>query len=461
MRNLLFGFLIFLTACSSDSNSKNTSDLSLKDELITAIETGKVSDWLENEVEQFLLTDSEVVLTTKKSSRIHIPKNAFVRNDGSAPKGKVTLVFKEYQTAGEILASGLPMKYTDPSGKTIDFESAGMFEIRALDGKDTLELRKGKEIKVELATPDAGKYNFYGLSDNTRGWTEIAKNQSPVPNPYIQDAKDSLSRLEQVMAENQPKKPVPYSPTDKLFDIKVNPAKYPEFKEIGGVMWKYTGSKKSEDPAYNTAYFNKKYSFTKLAPKKGEYLEYDVSFASTKDTIVLTMAPVFPGKLKEKGEKKLLEKIKKFNEALNRSEKIRSQQRNEAKLLRMFNVDKLGIYNYDRQYKTENIPILAAFYLDGKPMDAYPGASVFLIPEGKLCVVQYGAETQDKFAINPYERNQLIAVIGENEVYALDDKAIRNLNLPQFKNKTLKIELKPIKQKVKTGADIDAVLASL
>ena len=168
-----------------------------------------------------LAAGEQQVFITAKASRIHVPKHAFRRPDGKPIRGKVRVTFREYQTAGEILASGLPMTYTTPAGKHWNFESAGMFEIRAIEGNDPLELDKGKEIKVELATPSDGAYNFYTLGDNSRQWTETATNLRPVPNPYLAESTGQLAQLE-ADVKNKPKAPLKRV-AGKVFDIKADP----------------------------------------------------------------------------------------------------------------------------------------------------------------------------------------------------------------------------------------------
>jgi hypothetical protein len=390
-----------------------------------------------------------------------VPERVFERADGSEPSGSVRLVFREFQTAGEIIASGHPMIYVAPSGDSIQFESAGMFEIRAYEGKNELFLKKGKTIRVELNSPTAGKYNFYALNDNTTSWKEKAVDLDAVPNRYIQEDVKRLQELE-LLAVDKPRKPVPYKPSDKVFDIKADPALYQEFREMGGVLWKYVGSDPELDPARNLKLFQKKYSFMRLFPKKGDEWIYAVDFCSDKDTITLDLAPVFPGKLKAKNESRLREKLRKFNEKLREQEKLRHQLRNEAKLLREFNVDQLGVYNYDRQFKSGKvIPVNAEFTFEGKRHKDFPLVTVYLIPQGKLAVIKYDLETSRKFAINPFEKNQLIAVAGDGEVYALSDKQIRSLYLERSENNARKIDLKRFRKPAETGADLDAILAEL
>ncbi|MDH4474455.1 MAG: hypothetical protein QE487_17750 [Fluviicola sp.] len=462
MRFLPFLILLVLVACSNDPSKNKSTDSVSSDPQTTSEKAQQLAaNLLTNPADEFVLTLTNAQeLITAKGSHIHIPANAFVRKDGSQPSGKARLVFNEFQTAGEIIASGFPMRYKTPKGDTIQFESAGMFEIRAFEGDEELELKKGKTIEVELATPKSGMYNFYQLDDNTRAWTEKANNLSPVPNRYLEEQKAQLKELEAITA-SKPKKPVEYSPSDRLFDIKVDPKKYTEFQEMGGVMWKYVGKKKEADPSVNPKLFHEKYEFMRLNPKEGEDMIYEVAFSSKDDTVVLDLAPVFPGKLKAKNEKRLKEKIARFNAAMKEQEKVRQQQRNESALLRLFNVDKLGVYNWDRQYKEGNVvPVLAQFTFDGKPHTDFPLASVYLIPEGKLAIIQYDAASAIAFAFDSFERNRLIAVVGENEVYSLSNKEFQALHLDRFKNKSAIIDLHRFNKEVKTGVDLDAILAS-
>ena len=462
MRFLPFLILLVLFGCSDDPSANQSADTNSTDNQSISGKTGElVTDWLTNPADEFVLSLNKAQeLITAKGSHLHVPANAFVRKDGSEPTGKARLVFSEFQTAGEIIASGFPMTYRTPKGDTNQFESAGMFEIRAFEGDQELELKKGKSIKVELETPQSGNYNFYTLNDNTRSWTEKASNLSPVPNRYLDEQQDLLKKLDSITT-SKPKRPVAYSPSDKLFDIKVDPAKYTEFQEMGGVMWKYVGKKKEADPSANPKLFHEKYEFMRLNLKAGEDMIYEVAFSSEDDTVVLDLAPVFPGKLKAKNEKRLKEKIARFNAAMKEQEKVRQQQRNESALLRLFNVDKLGIYNYDRQYKEGTIvPVVAQFTFDGKPHTDFPLASVYIIPEGKLAVIQYDLGSAHLFAFDPYERNRLIAVVGENEVYSLSNREFQALQLDRFKNKSAKIDLHRFQKEVKTGVDLDAILAS-
>jgi hypothetical protein len=102
-------------------------------------------------------------------SRIFIPKNAFVDASGKMVTGDVTVSYREFRDATDIIVSGIPMKY-DSAGQTIDFESAGMFELAASAGSQEVFVAPGKNIDMQFAvTKTESSYNFYRL-DEEKGW---------------------------------------------------------------------------------------------------------------------------------------------------------------------------------------------------------------------------------------------------------------------------------------------------
>lgn len=459
-------FLTILTlslfACQQQNAPANSVADNNSDKNASA-QTAKIQDLdLIKPTEKFTIDASKSqVLETAKLSRIHIPQNAFEHSDGSASGRNVRIEFGEYQTQGEILASGLPMIYFDQKGRKSDFESAGMFEIRAYEGKKELRLKKDKEIKVELASPVDGLFNFYNLDDNTRAWKEEERNLSPVPNRYLDELKAESAKIDSAQME-KPKKMAEYKPSDKVFDIKVDAEQYPEFNEIAGAMWVYKGNNPKEDPAENPGYFSKKYSFVKLVPADKNVYVFNVDFASDKDTITLPMAPVFTGKLKAKNEKKMEEKLRKFAEMSKISEKLRNRERRESQLLRVFNLDKLGIFNYDRQMKDEDaISVLAEFTFGDTPYADAQDMHVFLVPERKLVVIKYDYSTVHDFRINLHERNRLIAIDDDGAMYGLSFEEVAALHLDRFENKKVSVKLKKLNPGVKSAKDVDEVLATL
>jgi len=99
-----------------------------------------------------------------------IPENAFVDDEGNAVKGTVNILYKEYNDAVDIFANGIPMTY-DSAGEKLFFQSAGMFEMYAVQNDKILKLAPGKSISLDFATLDTSAgYNFYRLSEQQKNW---------------------------------------------------------------------------------------------------------------------------------------------------------------------------------------------------------------------------------------------------------------------------------------------------
>ena len=84
--------------------------------------------------------DNEVYTPT--GTRIFIPKNAIVDQNGKPITKQAELVFKEYHDMADIIASGIPMTY-DSAGVKYVLESAGMVEIYAEQDGQPLKMEPG------------------------------------------------------------------------------------------------------------------------------------------------------------------------------------------------------------------------------------------------------------------------------------------------------------------------------
>ncbi|MCU0433738.1 MAG: hypothetical protein MUC87_09825 [Bacteroidia bacterium] len=114
-------------------------------------------------------------------TNIRIPANAFVDKNGKPVSGEVTLGYREFRDAADIVVSGIPMKY-DSAGQTADFESAGMFELVASSAGNEVKVAPGKNITMQFAlTKPESSYNFYKLDEN-QGWVFQGKPGTPVNN---------------------------------------------------------------------------------------------------------------------------------------------------------------------------------------------------------------------------------------------------------------------------------------
>lgn len=117
----------------------------------------------------------------KFGTQVLVPVNAFVNKKGEPVSGKVELKVREFHGLKDIFLSGITMQSRE--GDEV-MKSAGMIEVRAFQGYDTLELASGKELDIQLAAtgdPDENYSLFY--LENDKAWSspmqfETVKNET-------------------------------------------------------------------------------------------------------------------------------------------------------------------------------------------------------------------------------------------------------------------------------------------
>lgn len=115
--------------------------------------------------------------TYKTSTEIVIEPNSLVDSSGKPVKGAVTLQYREFHDAVDVFLSGIPMQY-DSAGVKQNLQTAGMYDIRAFQKNNPLQIKTGKTAKVRMASWQAeNDYNFYALDTLNRKWDyETTKN---------------------------------------------------------------------------------------------------------------------------------------------------------------------------------------------------------------------------------------------------------------------------------------------
>ncbi|HEY1046355.1 MAG TPA: hypothetical protein VGF79_07945, partial [Bacteroidia bacterium] len=121
---------------------------------------------IDNSIENSIITSDGTILK--------IPANAFVRKDGKAVGTDVEIVYRSIRTIDDIAAVGINMQY-DTAGETEWFKTNGMFEVRAYEENNELELNKNKNISISFpSNGDSSNYNFYNMSDKTGQWSSLS-----------------------------------------------------------------------------------------------------------------------------------------------------------------------------------------------------------------------------------------------------------------------------------------------
>lgn len=115
----------------------------------------------------------------ESGSKISIPANVLVDENGNPVKGKVKLKYVEYRDPIDFILGGINMAYSNAQGNFI-FNSSGMFYINAQQNGKNVYIKDGGKINIDFAmTQDAPGTNFFKLDTLNNTWTQQAQISQP------------------------------------------------------------------------------------------------------------------------------------------------------------------------------------------------------------------------------------------------------------------------------------------
>lgn len=450
----------FIASCQSPNSSSSTDLGSSQKNVLREIEKPFVKVVPVKNVFK-IPTSKPDTLRLENGTTMYIPENAFVDNKNQSVKGEVQLDYIEFHNAADIIVSGIPMKW-DNAGTIVDFQTAGMMEIRAYQNNEELNLAEGKSITVDMASQVKGEdYGAYYFDEKINNWTCLKAN--PVKeNTYKQSQLVNLEKTEVFMGT----KPDAYNPDAYTFDLDINYSTFPELKDLNGVMWQYAGTSANEDPRLVTDFKLKKWKNIQIDRIEGGNNEFRLRLTDIKNKLFSTIVkPVLSGKMLAVAQKKFEEKFKAYEEklAFKKAEKERLQK--QADLLRTFQVQNMGIYNYDRQLKLEDrVELFVDFDFGGNMDKDINNVEVFLITGNGNAVVHYPKSDWHLFAFSPSADNKLVAVLPNDKVAIFSQKDFNALNLSKFKKgerSTFTFKMKYLDAVVKNPEELNKVIASI
>lgn len=474
MKKLIFYFLglVLLFSCSSNNGNdstkndtaseeqRNEKDLSSSNDngSSNAVKGIRKPDFIQKEIDP----TTDQVITFESGTSIRIPANSFKDKQGNLLQGKVTIAFREYHTAGEILASGESMVW-DSSGTKVNFESAGMFEIKAYYGEEEVDLAENKKVKVELASKHPGAFHFFRFERGQNNWNILARDQRERPNT------NRSSKLKEIAAKIKalinPIAPTTAMDQGKYFNLDINPQQFPEYEELNEFVWETHNINGSERISEN---FRPDGTWELLAietkPINGK-LAYLFKFKSRNKKSDMTSIHAFPiksGKRLKKDDPQSQKAMADYAKKLAELNEIQKQYQRQAEFLRTMELDKMGLYNYDRQIKSEeNIQLAASFAIPGlEPNKA--GLQVYLIPEKENAVIRYDYYTFSMFAFNPKIKNKILALLPNGELAAFLPKDFSAIDLSNLKRgDKYTFDLRKLPETANDAESLDEAIASL
>lgn len=374
----------------------------------------------------FVLNASEEkTIDLENGTSISIPANSFVDANGKMVSGEVNFQYREFHTAADIIASGIPMVY-DSAGIKIQFESAGMFEINAKQGDKQVYIANGKNLQVSMASFKAGNnFNFYALDTLEKNWENIGS-LSPTINQKKKKEIEALGAC-----PTKPIEPKEYDGKTPLFDIDADYTGLTELQEFSGVVWQYAGTNGESDLTKNNWVYKHSWTSANIKPFDKDNGLYSLSLKGNKRDFTTIVSPVLKGKNFAEQMSRFQEKMESYGLVKEGREKEDSRLQAEGDLIRSFAVSNFGIYNWDRQYKEEDVIRLAADFDFGDKYKANEITVFLVINDGT--VIKYPKYAWGEFSFKPSDKNRMIAVLPGNNVATFSVGEFKKINTDELK----------------------------
>ncbi len=441
-------------------------------------------------------------------SRLSIPPNAFVNKDGQQVSGSVQFRFREISDVNEILVSGIQM-FVSSKGPDV-MVSADMFELRAYQDNEALHLAEGKSIRTELASNTGGNdYDLYYLDEQQKGWnnlTAVEPTENPTRNAIGDSIVETNSRIENLDMTNTfalnylplidlKNKPIPRDKTFHYHNYENDPS-YAVIEKLVLAKLKQYGTQwifgydnkyvKHEGKVYHASMVlwqsekpipswivNKRNEWGRHFSLRAEVLKlksgkYKISITewrrtSTKWSYVPIFSTIATVKipLKELYSKTPTVWNEEIEQLLQEAEDLKAQYETQNLFLRTFEVTSMGIYNYDRIKKEEQILVNVDLQLDGKPLEWSSDIDLYTIPRGDNTVIRYHSSQKDRFVVYPGQDMIVMMVINGKQVALIEKDFFDNLDYDQLKKEpsqglTLKLQTYP--EPIASMEDVQKIL---
>lgn len=428
-----------------------------------------------------VIAEKGATLNFKTGSKIIIPKNVFVDENGKVLKGEVELRYREFHDAVDFFVSGIPMTY-DSAGVRYHFQSAGMMEMLAYQNGKAVNISSEKSINVELASNYTGKeYNLYKLDTTKNNWACLGKDKVVAMDNRVLNKKDTISivqvkdtpefntieiKKEEIQKEKEvkisalpklfaePKKPAQSKKDKYTFNLDVDSKEYPELALYKGVLFEVGSENKTFSSEMYTITWDE--AVIKEGPKKGE--NYFLTLKKATKRFELVVYPVFEGSDYESALKNFQEKFSKYSIALDKRKedesrieeayksqlailkkqqedlqrKWKEQQDDQFKLMstqekvyRMFAVSSFGVYNSDKPSLYPS-GVSCTAKLNNENNSRLMCYDVFLVDRDKNGLFSYNKNPVVKFSFNPLSTN-LLWTIENGTLYWLKPEQFKDI----------------------------------
>ncbi|UKN03498.1 hypothetical protein K6119_08220 [Paracrocinitomix mangrovi] len=447
MRKLvyLFIFLVSFSACQGDNSTSESQQTVTPIVQDKTVETKKLKQEkaIEKPFENLDVPFKKFNYSNRNGSTINlpsgtqikIPKKAFVDKDGNDVAEGIEIEYREFHDISDIMLSGIKMN--TPDG---DFESAGMFEIRAKKDGEELNLKEGKTIDMEMASYKSGNYNNYYLNDKTYEWEDLGQSTT-APNSRKSEKLEALREQEQAMEEVCITAPREYQEGDQIFDLDFGFNNYHQLGFFNGAMWVVAGDEEEKKRFRND-------------PKN--YQEIDVVAIDTmcnhfamsmwnhtdlqeggKGKTNFIVQPVWKGKEYKRVKDNYQADITAYNKKANDIIVSREIAEGEADLVRKFQLRGMGIFNCDRLLDFIKLATVGLVISCKEKIKSW-----WYITRNKTVAVKYYDPTVAEFKFDLEFDNQIVAALPGNKLgYITNEQILEAYNNAKEKDGEPQMEI--------------------
>ncbi len=453
---LAFAALIMLQSCES-GNTDSAQSTTPQSPVIQKLTIAPPMENLELPVSRF--TASAVKASTLQldnGGSIEIPSGAFVFADGTPVNETVDIVYREFHSPAEIIASGIPMRILTEEGRDAWMQTAGMFRIEGSVKGQPVFIAPEKTLTVTMASEVDGVYDFWRFDAEQGNWDNLGAG-SPSPNPA------RLAGAERPAAKPiPPVKPAAVDKSKPALNFDINYSKFPELRQLRGIIWQYAGNNKAEDPASNAWVFSEPWESSSLTATETEGV-YRLELSGEEKEYSIPVKPCQSGRNLEDAMAAYQQKLGEYQQFLAAYQQKEALEARQAAFIRSFQINDFGVYNWDVIWKMqENIPLAANFSFEGVavPKDMI---TVYLITGGRRAVVAFPYSDWDKFSFNPETDNRLVALLPDNRfaVFSQEDFQAVKEQLLDAKGGQFTFKMKVKELKIESVASLNKALADL
>lgn len=395
----------------------------------------------------------ESILEMESGTQLTVPASCFEYEDGTPVQENVQIELTEYRTMGELITSGIPMRY-DSAGKSYNFETAGMFKLEGNAGGKTIQFRVGKSMGIKMASHKTElDYQTYDLDEESGHWSHIGGHEVEGNEAF----QKCVAIDKQIKALKKPLMPGRPSKNAKILSFDTKKFKDNPMAVFNGILWEYLPDSVHAQEMEFKDLQEELWVCNDIELDNEDELHFKAIMTDGSTFRPVYAKPVLTGRNYKEAKSifaKLMEKFKSKKKVL--AEKKRAEQA-IAQVRRNFQLNGFGIFNYDR-CKMPGLLVKDIQLKDkeGKDLDF---ERCYLI-EGRRNLVQYYPKTIKKCSFTPELECRMIIITKTGELaYVSHENYLTNIKDNPIKS--IEVEVVLTGEKLVSPEQIDQLLAEI